>query len=185
MSRAGRPAPGVAVTVLPSTDLFLMGRHMEHDVMRGVTPIHRMIEHGVNCALSSNNVLNPFTPFGDCSLIRMANLYANVCHVGKRDDVVECFNMVTERAARLARIENYGVAVGNDADLVIHGCEDPAAAVAELVPPLAGIQAGPAHVHPGAGGPAPAGRDSLRLDPLDGRERRGAKRPGSAGFQPP
>ena len=29
---------GVAVTVLPSTDLFLMGRHMEHDVMRGVTP---------------------------------------------------------------------------------------------------------------------------------------------------
>ena len=41
---------GVAVTVLPSTDLFLMGRHMEHDVMRGVTPIHRMIAHGVNCA---------------------------------------------------------------------------------------------------------------------------------------
>ena len=28
------------------------------------------------------NVLNPFTPFGDCSLVRMANLYANVCHVG-------------------------------------------------------------------------------------------------------
>ena len=133
---------GVAVTVLPSTDLFLMGRHMEHDVMRGVTPIHRMIEHGVNCALSSNNVLNPFTPFGDCSLIRMANLYANVCHVGKRDDIVECLNMVTERAARLARVKNYGVAVGNDADLVVHDCEDPAAAVAELVPPLAAFKRG-------------------------------------------
>ena len=72
----------------------------------------------------------------------MANLYANVCHVGKRDDIVECFNMVTERAARLARIENYGVAVGNDADLVVHDCEDPAAAVAELVPPLAGFKRG-------------------------------------------
>ena len=36
-----------------------------------------MLGHGVNCSPSSNNVLNPF---GDCSMIRMANLYANVCH---------------------------------------------------------------------------------------------------------
>ena len=72
----------------------------------------------------------------------MANLYANVCHVGKRDDIVECFNMVTERPARLARIENYGVAVGNDADLVVHDCEDPAAAIAEVVPPLYGFKRG-------------------------------------------
>jgi cytosine deaminase len=133
---------GVAVTVLPSTDLFLMGRHMDHNVMRGVVPVHRMLEFGVNCSLSSNNVLNPFTPFGDCSLIRMANLYANICQVGKRDDVIECLNMVTERSARLMRLGGYGVAVGNDADLVVHDCEDPATAVAELVPPVYSFKRG-------------------------------------------
>ena len=133
---------GVAVTVLPSTDLFLMGRHMDHNVMRGVVPVHRMLESGVNCSLSTNNVLNPFTPFGDCSLIRMANLYANISHVGKRDDVVECLNMVTERSARLMRLDGYGVAVGNDADFVVHDCEDPATAVAELVPPVYGFKRG-------------------------------------------
>ena len=133
---------GVAVTVLPSTDLFLMGRHMDHNVMRGVVPVHRMLRSGVNCSLSSNNVLNPFTPFGDCSLIRMANLYANICQVGKRDDVVECLNMVTERSARLMRIDDYGIAVGNSADLVVHDCDDPATAVAELVPPLYGFKRG-------------------------------------------
>ena len=31
--------------------------------------------------VATNNVLNPFTPFGDASLLRMANLYANVCQV--------------------------------------------------------------------------------------------------------
>jgi cytosine deaminase len=133
---------GVAVTVLPSTDLFLMGRHMDHNVMRGVVPVHRMLGSGVNCSLSSNNVLNPFTPFGDCSLIRMANLYANICQVGKRNDVVECFNMVTGRSARLMRLEDYGIAVGNPADLVVHGCNDPATAVSELVPPVAGFKRG-------------------------------------------
>ena len=133
---------GVAVTVLPSTDLFLMGRHMDHNVMRGVVPVHRMLGAGVNCSLSTNNVLNPFTPFGDCSLIRMANLYANICQVGKRDDVIECLNMVTGRSARLMRLDAYGTEVGNPADLVVHGCSDPATAVAELVPPVAAFKRG-------------------------------------------
>ena len=56
---------GVALTVLPSTDLYLMGRHMDHSVMRGVAASHKLLHHGVNCSLSTNNVLNPFTPFGD------------------------------------------------------------------------------------------------------------------------
>jgi cytosine/creatinine deaminase len=61
--------------VLPATDLFLMGRDRELHVPRGVAPVHRLLDQGVTCALATNNVLNPFTPFGDCSLIRMANLY--------------------------------------------------------------------------------------------------------------
>ena len=40
------------------------------------------VEHGCNCSISTNNILNPFTPFGDCSLIRIANLHANVLQVG-------------------------------------------------------------------------------------------------------
>ncbi len=101
-----------------------------------------MLDHGVNCSLSSNNVLNPFTPFGDCSLLRMANLYANICQVGKRDDVIECLNMVTQRSARLLRLDAYGIEVGNPADLVVHGCSDPATAVAELVPPVCAFKRG-------------------------------------------
>jgi len=126
---------GVAVTVLPSTDLFLMGRHMQYNTMRGVVPVHRMLQFGVNCSLSSNNVLNPFTPFGDCSMIRMANLYANICQVGKHSDILECFNMITNRPADILRLDNYGIEVGNDADLVVHDCKEAAVAVSELVPP--------------------------------------------------
>ncbi|MFQ5528695.1 MAG: amidohydrolase family protein [Thermoanaerobaculia bacterium] len=133
---------GVAVTVLPSTDLYLMGRHLEHNVIRGVVPVHRMLQAGVNCTLSSNNVLNPFTPFGDCSLMRMANLYANICQVGQRDDTRECFEMVTRRSAKLLNLGDYGVAVGKSADLVVLDCTDRAQAVAELATPLMGFKRG-------------------------------------------
>lgn len=52
---------GVAVTVLPATDLYLMGRDRDHDVPRGVTAAHRLLDYGVVCSIASNNVLNPFT----------------------------------------------------------------------------------------------------------------------------
>ena len=133
---------GVAVTVLPSTDLYLMGRHRDHNVPRGVVPIHKMLRHGVNCNLSSNNVLNPFTPFGDCSLIRMANLYANICQVGQIDDTIECFDMVTRRSAELLNLDDYGIEVGRSADLVVIDNTDRQGAVAELSQPLMGIKRG-------------------------------------------
>jgi cytosine deaminase len=135
---------GVALTVLPSTDLFLMGRHHKHDhnSTRGVLPAHKLIHHGVNCSLSSNNVLNPFTPFGDCSLMRMANLYANISQVGKRMDMAACFDMITRRPAQLMRLQGYGIAVGNTADLVVLDATEPEMAVAELVPVLYAFKRG-------------------------------------------
>ena len=133
---------GVAVTVLPSTDLYLCGRQQDHSIQRGVTPAHKLLRLGVNCSLSTNNVLNPFTPYGDASLVRMANLYANVCHAGGAEDLAECFAMLTTRSARLMRREEYGVAVGRPADLVIFDCRDASSAVAELAPPLCGLKRG-------------------------------------------
>lgn len=129
---------GVALTVLPATDLFLMGRDHKSDynITRGVVPAHKLLHHGVNCSLSTNNILNPFTPYGDCSQIRMANLYANVCQVAKPADMRECFNMVTQRPATMMRLTDYGLAAGNSADLIVLDSSTSEMAVAELAPVL-------------------------------------------------
>jgi cytosine deaminase len=128
---------GVAVTILPATDLFLMGRDQDHDVRRGLVDANLFVENGCNCSISTNNVLNPFTPFGDCSLIRMANLHANVLQIGHAERIAEIFSMITERSARLMNLADYGIAVGHPADVVILDAESPRQAVAELREPLA------------------------------------------------
>jgi cytosine deaminase len=133
---------GIAVTVLPATDLFLMGRDHDHNVPRGVTPAHRLVEYGVTCSLATNNVLNPFTPFGDCSLIRMANLYANIAQAGTPHDLGTCFDLVTAQPAKLMNLEDYGVVVGNPADLIVLDANDAVAAVAEVSHPLLGFKRG-------------------------------------------
>ena len=133
---------GVAVTAIPTTDLFLMGRDHDHNVPRGVTPVHRLAEQGVTCSLATNNVLNPFTPFGDCSLVRLANLYANVAQVGQQKAIASCLDLVTTAPARLMQLDDYGVAIGHPADLVVLDCETAFAAVAEVALPLMGFKRG-------------------------------------------
>ena len=133
---------GVAVEVLPATDLFNNGRHMEHSVIRGVADANALIAAGANCAISTNNVMNPFTPFGDCSLVRIANMYANVVQRGTEEDLGVVFDMLTTRAARILRLEDYGVAVGNPADLVLWDAGSPAEVVATVANPLAAFKRG-------------------------------------------
>jgi cytosine/creatinine deaminase len=128
---------GIAVTVLPATDLYLMGRDRDHDVRRGVADANHLHEHGVTCSLSSNNILNPATPYGDCSLIRIANLHANILQVVGAARLRELFLMLSEHSARLLRLSDYGLEVGKPADIAVIDATSAEQAVAEIRPPLA------------------------------------------------
>jgi len=135
-------ASGVAVTVLPATDLFTSGRHLEHSVIRGVADANALLAQGANCSIATNNVLNAFTPYGDCSLVRIANLYANVVQRSTQEELSECFAMLTDRPARILRRRDYGIATGNPADLVVWNAQTPAEVVATVAQPLMGFKRG-------------------------------------------
>ena len=130
------------MTVLPATDLFLMGREATHDVPRGVAPAHRLAEGGVTCSVATNNVRNPFTPYGDGSLVRMANLFANVAQIAGTDELAACLDLVTRSAARLMRVPDYGIAIGAPATFVAFEAESRADVVAGVVAPACGFKDG-------------------------------------------
>lgn len=132
---------GVAVTALPATDLYLNGRDAGWAAPRGVAPVHVLAERGVTVSVATNNVLNPFTPFGDASLIRMANLYANLMQIGP-DGFGTCLDMVMDGAAKLMRLPDYGLHVGAPADLLILDAVDEAEALGGLAQPLTGFKRG-------------------------------------------
>lgn len=133
---------GVALTVLPSTDLYLGGREKDHRVERSVVDANRLVRQGVTCSVSSNNILNAFTPMGDGQLIRMANLYANVVQQAMPDALRDTWGMFTTQSAKLLRKADYGIAVGNPADLVLVDAPDTVAAIREIAPTLMGFKRG-------------------------------------------
>ncbi|WP_121064505.1 amidohydrolase family protein [Chachezhania antarctica] len=132
---------GIALTVLPATDLFMMGRDRTEAVPRGVAPAHRFHAAGLCCTVATNNVLNPFTPYGDCSLPRMANLFANVAQIGDPAGLSDVFDMISAAPYRLLGREA-GIRTGDAADLVLLPCPSGAAAVAEICRPVWGMKAG-------------------------------------------
>ncbi|MGI3169098.1 amidohydrolase family protein [Pseudooceanicola sp. C21-150M6] len=132
---------GIALTVLPATDLFMMGREHSEAIPRGVAPAHRFHAAGVCCTVATNNVLNPFTPYGDCSLPRIANLFANIAQIGDPAGLSACFDMITTAPNRLLGRDDR-IVEGDVADLVLLPCDDAVSAVSEIARPLWGMKAG-------------------------------------------
>ncbi|MDL2402043.1 amidohydrolase family protein [Rhizobium mayense] len=132
---------GIAVTVLPATDMFLLGRERDHLVPRGIAPAMLLAGRGVTVTAATNNVLNPFTPYGDASLSRMANLFANAAQLSRDEDVIVAFDMVATSAARLMR-RDHTLKPGSPADIVILDAENACSAIREIGLPLAGWKGG-------------------------------------------
>jgi cytosine/creatinine deaminase len=109
----------INVMALPMTDLHLGGRNDEYNVRRAVTPIRKLRNAGVNVCLASNNIRNPFTPYGNGDLMQVAMLAIPVAHLGGSDDLHTVLPMITVNPAKALKIENYGIFEGARASLVL------------------------------------------------------------------
>jgi cytosine deaminase len=126
----------VSIVTLPATDLYLGGRDDERNQRRGLTPVHLLRDSGVNVTFSSNNVRNAFTPFGKADMLQIGNLLAHAAQFGTPHSQAEILRMATYDAARSIGLEDYGLAEGRRADLVV--CDSPVVAdvLADIPPRL-------------------------------------------------
>lgn len=109
----------ISILALPASDLYMMARQDTHNIRRGVAPLHQLINLGVNAGIATNNVQNLFTPFGDGDVLKICTLMAQTLQLGTTSDHTLCLEMATTRAAQAIGLQNYGIAPGNRADLVI------------------------------------------------------------------
>jgi len=131
----------IALTVLPATDLFLGGRSYDRLVPRGLVNANELMDYNILTTISSNNILNAFTPYGDASLLRMANFYVNTIQLSKDEEVEKAYKMITENPSKLLAMSNE-IAAGNPANLVVIEATNGIEAVRMNAQPLAGFKNG-------------------------------------------
>ena len=110
---------GINIITLPSCNMCLMGRKDKQPIRRGVTRVDEFLKAGANVAVASDNVRDPYRPFGNGDLLEEALFAAQVLQYGTADQLDEVMRMITTRPARNTMIPDYGLAQGCRADLVI------------------------------------------------------------------
>jgi cytosine deaminase len=129
------------IVTLPSCNLVLMGRAL-HPAPRGVTPIKALLARGINVCAASDNVHDPFNPFGHYDLLHIANLTAHVGHLSGEAEIHAALQMVTTNAAQTLGFARQGLVVGAAADLVVLDTTNPLQAVTAIPPRLATFKRG-------------------------------------------
>lgn len=114
----------ISVMALPATDLHLGARNDTYNVRRAVTPIRKLRDGGVNVCIATNNIRNAFTPYGNGDIMQTAMLAIPVAHLGGADDLPTVLPMITENPAKALKLKDYGIAVGNKADVVLLDTQD-------------------------------------------------------------
>jgi cytosine deaminase len=123
-------AAGIHVISLPATEMHVKGR-ADTRAWRGVTRLEQLRAGGVNVSISTNNIVNPFTPYGHPDLLRQALVTAMAAHLGNLDQMAWLLDLITVNPARAIGLDDYGLAAGCRADLVILDAADPIQAITE------------------------------------------------------
>ena len=64
-------------------------------------------------------IKDTFYPFGSADMLQVALITAHAAQMSLPHEIETVFDMITYNAAKIMRIENYGIEVGNTADFVI------------------------------------------------------------------
>ncbi len=118
------------ISVISQPDMYRLGREDTHHVRRGLTRVKQLLAAGVNVAYASNNVRDAYRPLGNFDLLEEGLVLAYGAHMDSVDELETLLKMSTYHAAKVLRLEGYGLQAGCRADFVALDAPSPSAAIA-------------------------------------------------------
>jgi cytosine deaminase len=133
---------GVAAIANPLINITLQGRHDSYPKRRGMTRVPELLAAGVDVAFGHDCVMDPWYGLGSADMLEVAHMGLHVAQMTGQDGMRACFDAVTAAPAKILGLEDYGVAPGCRADLVLLQARDPVEAIRLRATRLAVIRGG-------------------------------------------
>jgi cytosine deaminase len=133
---------GIHAVPNPLINIVLQGRHDTYPKRRGMTRVPEMRQYGINVAFGQDCTMDPWYSLGGADMLDVAHMGVHVAQMTSREEMRFCFDAVTTNAARVMRLDGYGVAVGANADFVILQAHDPIEAIRLRAQRLAVVRRG-------------------------------------------
>jgi len=102
----------------PLDNSVLQGRFDSYPIRRGHTRVKELLAAGVNTSIGHDSVMDPWYPLGYGDPLQAAFVLAHYGQMSGAEELKTLIQMITAHPAAALGIENYGLEVGNRADLV-------------------------------------------------------------------
>ena len=110
---------GITISCNAHINLVCLARLDREPRRRGIARVKELLARGVNVVTSQDDVNDPYYPFGKPDPLECVSMIAHVAQLTLPHELDTAMAMVTDNAAKAARIRDYGIAPGNRADLVV------------------------------------------------------------------
>ena len=120
---------GVHIVTNPASNALLQNRLDGYPRRRGVTRVDELLQQGVNVSVGNDNIMDPFNPLGKGNMLQAACLLVHTAHLSTYGQMSQLFDMITTNGAQTLNDDNYGIAVGNQADCIMLDATDESEAI--------------------------------------------------------
>ena len=108
----------------PLINIMLQGRHDTFPKRRGLTRVRELMDAGLNVSLGQDCTMDPWYSMGSADMLEVAHMGIHVAQMGGIEDKKQIYDAITLNSAKTMGLENYGLEVGCNADLVILQAND-------------------------------------------------------------
>ena len=120
---------GLHMVTNPLDNAVLQGRFDTGPIRRGHTRVKQLQEAGVNVAIGHDSVMDPWYPLGYGDPLQAAFVLAHLGHMSGDAELKTLIDMITVAPAAALGVADYGLSVGNSADLVVFDARSEAEAL--------------------------------------------------------
>lgn len=110
----------------PETNIVLQGRLDSYPKRRGLTRVRELLQRGVNVTFGQDCVKDAFYPFGKADMLGVGFVLGLLEQMTMPLEIETIYDMATTNAAKTIGVTNeYGLNVGNRADIIVIDATSP------------------------------------------------------------
>jgi cytosine deaminase len=137
----------ITIVSNPLINIHLQGRFDTYPKRRGLTRIKELIQAGINVCLGHDCMMDPWYPLGVGNMLQVLFMAVHVAQLTGYQELMRVLDLITTNAAKALQLNDYGMAEGKRADMLILNAYNDLDALRLLEPPLFVIKEGEIIAH--------------------------------------
>ncbi|UJF17289.1 cytosine deaminase [Vibrio sp. SS-MA-C1-2] len=118
----------------PLVNIHLQGRFDDYPKRRGITRVKEMLASDINVCFGHDDVFDPWYPLGTANMLQTLHMGLHVCQIMGYEQINDSLDLISTNSAKTLNLQQYGLELGNPANMIILAAENGFDAVRRQTP---------------------------------------------------